>query len=149
MVDFDGTERPKVETWEVLKKEPKQQFWPLNAAWVSREKLKHLKHTGTMREYVKAFTSCLLDIRDMAEADKLFNFVSGLKPWAQAELRRQNANDLLAAIIAADGLVDYNFASVSSEKGKRTSGVREKLQKLKSMGKKKVQDGDPGKAKVS
>ena len=34
MVDSDGTERPKVETWEVLKKELKEQFLPLNAVWV-------------------------------------------------------------------------------------------------------------------
>ena len=148
MDDVESTGRPRIETWAVLKKELKEQFLPNNAAWVAREKLKHLKQTGTVRDYVKAFTSNLLDIRDMAEADKLFNFVSGLKPWAQAELRRQNVKDLTAAIVAADSLVDFNFAAGTSDKGKQTQGTREKVQKFKSKGKKKVQDEDQGKAKV-
>lgn len=143
MEDVDGTGKPGIQTWEAMKKELKEQFLPSNAAWMAREKLKHLKQTGSVREYVKAFTSNLLDIRDMAEADRLFNFISGLKPWAQAELRRQNVKDLTAAIVAADSLVD--FATSSNSKGKQTQGAKEKGQKFK--GKKKVQDEESSKAK--
>ncbi|KAK4399588.1 hypothetical protein Sango_1064900 [Sesamum angolense] len=49
----------------------------------------------------------MLDVRDMSEEDKLFNFMAGLKPWAQTELRRQGVKDLPTAIAAADCLGDY------------------------------------------
>ena len=38
---------------------------------------------------MKEFSSLILDIKDMSEVDKLFNFMSGLQGWAQIELRRQ------------------------------------------------------------
>lgn len=41
-----------------------------------------------MHEYVKEFSSLMLDIMNMFEEDKLFNFMSGLELWAQVELRR-------------------------------------------------------------
>ena len=49
--------RPKIERWEVLKKELKDQFLPCKTAWVARDSLKKLKHTGTGREYVKELSS--------------------------------------------------------------------------------------------
>jgi len=60
-----------------------------------------------LRDYVKEFSSLILDIENMSEEDRLFNFMSGLQPWAQAELRRQKVKDLSSAIAAADSLVDF------------------------------------------
>ena len=40
-------------TRETLKKELKDQLLPTNTAWVAREALKRLRHTGSVREYVK------------------------------------------------------------------------------------------------
>ena len=74
---------------------------------MAREALKRLRHTGSVREYVKEFSSLMLDIKNMSEEDKLFNFMSGLQGWAQTELRRQRVRDLPAAMTAADCLVDY------------------------------------------
>ena len=62
-----------------------------------------------MRDYVKEFSSLMLDIKNMSEEDKLFNFVSGLQAWAQTELRRQGVKHLPAAMVAADCLVDYKL----------------------------------------
>ena len=45
--------RPLIKTWNTLKKELKDQFLPFNSSWVARESLRRLKHTGTVREYVK------------------------------------------------------------------------------------------------
>ena len=58
------------------------QFLPTNIAWVAREALKRLKHTRSVREYIKEFSSLMLDINNMLEEDKLFNFMSGLQGWA-------------------------------------------------------------------
>lgn len=37
---------------------------------------------------MKNFSSLMLYIKNMLEEDKVFNFLSGLQPWAQAELHR-------------------------------------------------------------
>ena len=93
--------RPQITTWETLKKEIKDQFLPSNASWMARESLKRLKQMGTVRDYVKDFSSLMLDIKNMSNDDKLFNFMSGLQGWAQTELRRQGVRDLPTAMAAA------------------------------------------------
>lgn len=97
----------KVESWEDLKRELKAQFLPTNTSWVARDSLRKLKQTGSMRDYVKEFTSLMLDVKDMSEQDKLFNFMSGLQNWAQAELNRQGVQTLPQAVAAAEKLVDF------------------------------------------
>ncbi|XP_058225127.1 uncharacterized protein LOC131334220 [Rhododendron vialii] len=69
----------KIEQWDTLKKELKDQFLPCNSSWLARESLKQLKHTGSVRDYVKEFSSLMLDIKNMSEEDKVFNFMSGLQ----------------------------------------------------------------------
>ncbi|RVW30894.1 Transposon Tf2-12 polyprotein [Vitis vinifera] len=113
-VSITKSGRPQITTWETLKKELKDQFLPTNTAWVARETLKRLRHTGSVREYVKEFSSLMLDIKNMSEEDKLFNFMSGLQGWAQTELRRQGVRDLPAAMAAADCLVDYKMGGAIS-----------------------------------
>ena len=112
--------RPKIDRWDILKKELKDQFLPTNTAWLTRESLKKLRQTGSVREYVKEFSSLILDIKDMSEYDKLFNFMSGLQGWAQTELRRQGVQDLPSAMAAADCLLDYkvNPSPTPTQKGK-------------------------------
>ena len=79
MGDDAESRRPQIDTWETQKRELKEQFLPTNSAWLARESLKRLKHTGSVREYVKEFSSIMLDIRNMSDEDKLFNFISGLQ----------------------------------------------------------------------
>ena len=38
--------RPKIERWEILKKELKDQFLPTNTTWMAKESLKKLKQTS-------------------------------------------------------------------------------------------------------
>ncbi|GFY81562.1 hypothetical protein Acr_01g0013710 [Actinidia rufa] len=103
-----------VETWGILKKELKDQFLPCNSSWVARELLRGLRHTGSVRDYVKEFSSLLLDIMDMSEEDKIFNFMAGLQNWAQLELRRLGVKNMSSAIAVADGLLDYNLGNPST-----------------------------------
>ncbi|KAG6515905.1 hypothetical protein ZIOFF_026343 [Zingiber officinale] len=100
----------KIDTWDRLKKEMKDQFLPGNTSWIARDDLKCLKQSGSVRDYVKEFSSLMLDIQNMSEEDKLYNFLYGLQPWAQVELRRQNVRDLPSAIAAADALVDLRMS---------------------------------------
>ena len=62
-----------------------------------------------MWDYVKEFSSLMLDIKNMFEENKLLNFVSGLQAWAQTKLRRHGVKDLPAAMATADCLVDYKL----------------------------------------
>jgi hypothetical protein len=102
--------RSRIETWEALKQELKEQFLPSNSSWVARDALAKLKHDGSVREYVKKFSSLMLDVTDMSETDKLYTFLKGLQSWAQLELRRQGVRDLPTALAAADALVDLHSA---------------------------------------
>lgn len=68
---------------------------------------------------IQEFSSLMLDISNMLEEDKLFNFMFGLQPWAQAELRRQGIKDVQVAMAAADSLVDFKYASSSSTNPKK------------------------------
>ena len=112
--------RPKIERWEILKKELKNQFLPTNTTWMARESLQKLKQTGSIRDYVKELSSLFLEIKDMSEVDKLFNFMSRLQGWAQTELRRQGVQDLPSTMAATDCLFDYKMTSspTPTQKGK-------------------------------
>ena len=76
--DDVAVDRPRIGTWETLKKELQDQFLPTNTTWMAKESLRKLKQTSSIREYMKKFSSLILDIEDMPEVDKLFNFMFGL-----------------------------------------------------------------------
>ena len=71
--------RPKIERWEILKKELKDQFLHTNTTWMARESPKKLKKTGSVRDYVKEFSSLILDIKDMFEVDNCSTSCPGCK----------------------------------------------------------------------
>ncbi|RVW26159.1 Retrovirus-related Pol polyprotein from transposon 297 [Vitis vinifera] len=101
---------------------------------------KKLRHTGSVREYVKEFSSLMLDIKNMSEEDKLFNFMSGLQGWAQTELRRQGVRDLPTAMAATDYLVDYKMGGAIStmQRPRSEGGKKAKIEgKTKESGWKK------------
>ncbi|XP_047261297.1 uncharacterized protein LOC124894815 [Capsicum annuum] len=113
--DDESAGRPKIDTWDKLKKEMRDQFLPSNASWIARDKLKRLRQMETIRYYIKEFTSLMLDIQNMSDEDKLHNFISGMQAWVQNELRRQNVKDLLSAIAAADSLMDFRSTRSDSD----------------------------------
>ena len=68
-----------MDTWETLEQELRSQFFPKNEEILARRKLRELRHTVAIREFVKQFAKLMLDIHDMSEKDKVFCFVKGLK----------------------------------------------------------------------
>ncbi|KAK4398198.1 hypothetical protein Sango_1295300 [Sesamum angolense] len=129
--DDASANRKRIETWEVLK-ELKDQFLPCNTSWVARESLRNLRHTGRIHKFVKEFSSIMLDVRDMSEEDKPFNFMVGLKPWAQTELRRQGVKDLLSAIAAADRLADFKVVNDPEQRNDHSGKGNAKFEKLRA-----------------
>ena len=45
--------------------------------------MKCLKHMGSIREYVKEFSTLMLEIPNMFEEVLLFNFMDNLQSWAE------------------------------------------------------------------
>ncbi|RVW19712.1 Retrovirus-related Pol polyprotein from transposon 17.6 [Vitis vinifera] len=105
-----------IDTWDAFKREIKRQFYPEDVAYLARKSLKHLKHTGSIREYVKEFSTLMLEIPNMAEEELLFNFMDNLQSWAEQELRRRGVQDLATAMAVAESLVDYRRGDSSKPK---------------------------------
>lgn len=105
--------RTTFNSWPELK-ELREQFLPCNTSWEARVTLKKLKHTGTVQDYVKEFTSLLLNVKDMPENDKLFNFLSCLQNWAQIKVKRQGAKNLKTAMAIVESLVNL-WSSLTQE----------------------------------
>ena len=72
-----------INTWAEFKREIKKQFYPEDVEYMARKKIKHLKHTGSIRDYVKEFSSLMLEAPGMYEKDLLFNFMDNLQSWAE------------------------------------------------------------------
>ena len=101
-----------VANWDDFKRELRAQFYPENVWYNSRERITELRHTTSIREYVRQFSALILTVPDMAEADRVHSFVTGLKPWAKNEVLRRGVRDLGAAITAAESLEDFSESNV-------------------------------------
>ncbi|XP_022899436.1 uncharacterized protein LOC111412751 [Olea europaea var. sylvestris] len=96
---------------EARKEAIRSQFFPVNVKYQARRTLRDLKHTSSIREYVKSFSRHMLNIRAMSEKNKLFTFMGGLKPWTRTELQREKVTDLSTAMGASKCLSDYQTES--------------------------------------
>ena len=68
-----------IDTFEDFKREFKMQFFPVNAEEEARGQLRRLKQTGSIRDYMKEFTTLLLEVPDISYKDALFLFMDGLQ----------------------------------------------------------------------
>ncbi|KAH9610423.1 hypothetical protein KSS87_020161 [Heliosperma pusillum] len=93
-----------INTWDDFKGDFKKQFYPDNAEEIALKKLRALKHMGSIREYVKQYSSLLLEIEDMPEHLSFLYFMDGLQRWAEQELKRRNVKTLAEAINVAESL---------------------------------------------
>ena len=60
-------------------------FYPENVDYLARRKLRDLRQIGSVQDYVKKFTTIILNIWDIAEKDKLFYFMDSLLQDATIE----------------------------------------------------------------
>ncbi|RVW97945.1 hypothetical protein CK203_021190 [Vitis vinifera] len=102
-----------IETWEDFKRGIKRQFYPEDVAYLTRKNMRRLKHTGSIRDYVKEFSSLMLEIPNMIEEELLFNFMDNLQSWAEQELRRPGVQDLATATAVAESLTNYKRGNSS------------------------------------
>jgi len=121
----------KIETWEQMKAALKAQFGPGNQSWVARNELMQIRHTTKIQAYIKAYTSVMLEIKDMSEEDRLYHFMKGLQGWAQADLRRQGVKTLAEAISAAEKLHDFRTDRRDEARGNEDGSKKQQHGKFK------------------
>ncbi|GKB74461.1 putative retrotransposon gag domain, aspartic peptidase domain protein, partial [Tanacetum coccineum] len=59
--------------------------------WWRRRRFHKLKQSGTIREYVKEFTTLVLEILELSDQDSLIYFLDGLQGWAKTDTRRESS----------------------------------------------------------
>ena len=123
-----------IDTWADFKREIKKQFYPEDVGYMARRKIKHLRHMGSIRDYVNEFSSLMLEAPDMNENELLFNFMDNLQGWAEQELRRRGVQDLATAMAVAESLMDFRRGDSSqpktSFKGSHAKGGGDKGYKI-------------------
>ncbi|XP_070002084.1 uncharacterized protein [Nicotiana sylvestris] len=72
-----------ISTWDQYKAEFKRQVFPNNILYEARRKLRELKQTGSIHNYVREFTTLMLEIPNLTNDDLLFHFMDGLQNWAK------------------------------------------------------------------
>lgn len=105
----------QIQTWDQFKRELRKHFVPHNAAEEAKGKLRRLRQTGSILEYIKEFTTVMLEIDDLSDSHALFQFKDGLKDWAKVELERRNVQTLDDAIAAAESLTNYSAPAKERE----------------------------------
>ncbi|CAL9019851.1 unnamed protein product [Prunus brigantina] len=93
-----------LDTWDAFKKDIMLHFYPENAKYEAKEKLRWLKQVGSVKDYVTTFTNLLFEVPSMTDEDKLMYFMSGLQNWAKLKLQRRHVQTLSEAIAAAESL---------------------------------------------
>ncbi|XP_042950418.1 uncharacterized protein LOC122282551 [Carya illinoinensis] len=108
-----------IDSWEEFKHELKRQLYLENVAINVWKRMKELKHTFSIRNYVEEFSALMLQITNMSEEDLLFNFIDGLKSWVAQELKRRGVNDISTALTVVETLEEYEYhKSNNSSKSK-------------------------------
>ena len=92
------------------------QFYPDDVAYLARKNMKRLKHTGSICEYVKEFSTLMLKIPNMSKEELLFKFIDNLQSWTKQELRRCGVQDLATVMAVAESLVEYKRGDSSKPK---------------------------------
>ncbi|GJT57578.1 hypothetical protein Tco_0992632 [Tanacetum coccineum] len=74
-----------------------------------------LRYGDIKREYVKEFTTLVLEIPELSDQDSLFYFLDGLQGWAKTKLERRGVQDLSTAIAHSEALIDFSTRRDSSK----------------------------------
>ncbi|XP_010525651.1 PREDICTED: uncharacterized protein LOC104803417 [Tarenaya hassleriana] len=63
-----------IQSWDQFKSKLQKHFVPHNAENEAKGKLRRLRQSGSIRDYIKEFTTLMLEIDDLTEKDALFHF---------------------------------------------------------------------------
>jgi hypothetical protein len=105
-------------TWEFFKERIELEFIPKNSDYMSRCKLRDLVNTSNdnLRQYVRAYSELMLEIRHMHELDRVCHFVMGLPTWAKRKLEENWPASLTEAVMKVEGFLDVGRGEKSGFK---------------------------------
>jgi len=92
-------------TWEFFKECVETEFVPRNSHYISRCKLRDFVNATNenLRQYVRAYSELMLEMRHMHELDCVCQFVMGLPTWAKRKLKENWPSSLSEAITKVEG----------------------------------------------
>ena len=96
-----------IDTWEQFREEFKRAFFPNNVIYEAKSKFRELKQTGSIRVYVKEFTTLMLEIPNLTDDDILFNVINGLQNWVRTELECRKVRTIDESITQDEALIDF------------------------------------------
>jgi hypothetical protein len=104
--------------WEFFKDRVETKFVPRNSDYISRCKLRDLVNATNenLRQYVRAYSELMLEIRHMHELDRVCQFVMGLPTWAKRKLEENWPSSLSEAITKVEGFSDVGRSEKSGFK---------------------------------
>lgn len=118
---------PKV--WNDLKPLMIAQFQVFNHQTDIRDRYQSLRQTGSVNAYITKFRALVVELEEEPEANKVYQFLKGLKPEIQARTRVLKPTSLMTAMDIADEAdrADYHarggkFFTAKSIKGASGSG---------------------------
>ena len=91
-------------TWVDFETLVRNQFRPVNADRIARERLAALRQKTSVAAYTHEFRAIVLDLPEMGEADRLFAYIRGLKPQVAALVQVSNPATVAAAAITAENV---------------------------------------------
>jgi hypothetical protein len=95
--------------WEFFKDRIEAEFIPRNSDYISRCKLRDLVNSPNenLRQYVRAYSELMFEVRHMHEMDRVCQFVMGLPTWAKRKLEESWPASLSEAITKVDALPSH------------------------------------------
>src|SRR3954452_17514316 len=84
--------------WVEFQEQLTQQFRPINANKIARDKLACLRQTGSVRAYNQIFMSTILEIPHIDEYEKFDRYVRGLKDRIRQEIEIREINTVEEAM---------------------------------------------------
>lgn len=71
--------------------------------------IKELKYTTSIHDYVKEFSTLMLQNSNMSKKDLIFNFIDGLKPWVAQELKHGSVNNISTVLNIIETLEEFEY----------------------------------------
>ncbi|XP_069155658.1 uncharacterized protein [Solanum lycopersicum] len=94
-------------TWEQFRVEFKKAFFPSNVVYEIKSKMRELRQKGSIRAYVREFTTLTFQIPNLRDDAALYYFLDGLPNWARTELEWRQVRTIDDAITQAEALTDF------------------------------------------
>ena len=85
-------------TWEQFREEFKKAFFPYNVIYEAKRNFRELNQKGSIRAYVREFSTLTLQISNLTDEDMLFHLLDGLQSWDRTELERRQVGNIDEAI---------------------------------------------------